>query len=105
MVGVVFEKGLEEAVMLHLESLCLLCFAGMVPVIGITGIFVARLGQRINPAACQATFYLCFLVVGLATMVSLSFGSSWLLVPGTTFSAMVVGATLDLGRDCWDSPV
>ena len=66
---------------------------------GVASIFLARLprASRRQEELFQHFFLLCLVAVGLATMFTILAQHGFWVWSGTTFAAMAVGATLDLG--------
>jgi hypothetical protein len=67
--------------------------------VGVASIFLARLprASRRQEELFQRLFLACLVAVGLVTMFTIVAQHSFWVWSGTTFSAMAVGATLDLG--------
>ena len=64
---------------------------------GLLSLAVARVGEHTTASTpCRWVFFVCLLLVGLATMLSLASGTGQWAASGMTLSLMVVGATLDL---------
>ncbi len=55
-------------------------------------------GQAGTGRACQLSFFVILLLVGLGTMASFLLDAHGWLLGGVTLAGMVVGGTLDSGR-------
>jgi hypothetical protein len=71
-----------------------------VPFLGLFSLALTRVAEQTAAGApCRCVFFVCLLLVGLATMLSVASGMGQWTVGGATLSLMVVGSTLDLRRD------
>jgi len=68
-----------------------------VQLVGLGSAWLARMseGSRCQ-GACQCFFFLCMVVVGTVTVLSLHVGPGWWLTSGTTLSLMALAATYDI---------
>lgn len=85
--------------MLENFSPALFWLASLLQVAGLASVVIARLTEGCRGQLCfQRVFYLCLLAVGVASMLTVEFGSRYWLSFGITLAIMAVGATLELGR-------
>ena len=67
---------------------------------GLLSLAATRVGERSSVCVpCRCLFFVCLLLVGFATILSVTCGLGQWASGGTTLSVMVVGATLDLRRE------
>jgi hypothetical protein len=70
----------------------------VVQMVGLASVAVARLTERSSvKAVFQRAFFICLLVVGLATMLVIRLDNSYWLSCAATLGLMSVGATIDCG--------